>query len=97
MKRNYLILAITILSILAFSFVFFYSDKSAQADISSGPAPLQYLQKLSKSLKSAFASIFLSEAQADIVTGLIGYWNFDDTSGTTAADSSGLTFHSIDF
>lgn len=26
---------------------------------------------------------------ADITTGLLGYWNFDETSGPTAADSSG--------
>src|SRR4030042_5737253 len=35
--------------------------------------------------------IFYSQhsANADINTGLVGYWNFDATSGTTALDSSG--------
>ena len=30
-----------------------------------------------------------SFAYADITTGLVGYWKFDENSGTVAADSSG--------
>ncbi len=33
--------------------------------------------------------IFPKSSYADIATGLAGYWKFDETSGTTAADSSG--------
>ena len=31
---------------------------------------------------------FIPVARADITTGLVGYWNFDEGSGTNAADSS---------
>jgi hypothetical protein len=33
--------------------------------------------------------LFHNSARADITIGLVGYWNFDEGSGTTAADSSG--------
>ena len=38
-----------------------------------------------------FNSFFLihNSARADITTGLVGYWKFDEGSGTTATDSSG--------
>lgn len=36
-------------------------------------------------------SLFLDHknVSADITSGLIGYWKYDEASGTTAADSSG--------
>jgi len=33
--------------------------------------------------------LFLPVANADITTGLVGYWNFDEGNGTMAGDSSG--------
>jgi len=33
--------------------------------------------------------LFVNRSQADITTGLVGYWKFDEGSGTTVADSSG--------
>src|SRR3989344_4635920 len=50
-------------------------------------------------LKFKFFSIFvafiffflfpLTQANADIATGLVSHWKLDETSGTTAADSAG--------
>ncbi len=44
---------------------------------------------LSLALLFAFFSFDPNIVRADITTGLVGYWKFDETSGTSAADSSG--------
>ena len=33
--------------------------------------------------------VFITPARADIVTGLVGWWTFDEGSGTSANDYSG--------
>src|SRR3569623_1006054 len=49
--------------------------------------------KRSHLLKDCFVALLFVmtpwTAHADINDGLIGHWNFDETSGTVAADSSG--------
>jgi hypothetical protein len=42
---------------------------------------------------AATAMLCLNMARADITNGLIGHWTFDETSGATAADSSGNNNH----
>jgi hypothetical protein len=49
----------------------------------------------SPTLKSAFiltillGFLFVPHAHADLTTGLVGYWSFDDGTGTQAADFPG--------
>ena len=40
-------------------------------------------------LTAAIVSVFALSAPASAAGGLVGYWNFDETSGTATADSSG--------
>jgi hypothetical protein len=61
------------------------------AGIATGLAPLEEKQAISwvEYIKNLFI-IPVAQAQTpDLLTGLIGHWKFDETSGTTATDSSG--------
>ena len=37
--------------------------------------------------------VYLRLAGQDVSNGLIGHWQFDETAGTTASDSSGNNYH----
>jgi hypothetical protein len=52
---------------------------------------LRYLSICAGILSLLLGAVFLYPKiiKADITTGLVGYWNFNEGSGTTAADSSG--------
>jgi len=63
----------------------------------SWPAGSHEVKKMKKVNKKLFVGIVLvlffvfnlGIASADMTTGLVGYWNFEEGSGTIAADSSG--------
>jgi hypothetical protein len=48
---------------------------------------LHLLLTFSLALMGSF--LFISQVKADVTSGLVGYWNLDETSGTSAIDSSG--------
>ncbi len=80
---------------LSFTFVFAQDPiqiplGSYGAGITTGLAPLQYWKSSTQKFFREYVAIPSANAQtADIVTGLIGHWKFDEGSGTTASDSSG--------
>ncbi len=45
------------------------------------------MKKIALTILTALCLIIPNVAQADITTGLIHYWTFDDGSGTTAIDT----------
>src|SRR3990167_9799803 len=53
----------------------------------TGQATLQQLSSVLQALKTLLSSLF-PQTQAQ-TSGLVGYWTFDEGSGTTANDSSG--------
>jgi hypothetical protein len=81
-------------SFLIFSTLFFSFSPALQAQTlnpASSEATLDQLASILASLRDLISSLITkSEAQtADITTGLIGHWKFDEGAGTTASDSSG--------
>ncbi|OHA24320.1 MAG: hypothetical protein A3D50_02195 [Candidatus Taylorbacteria bacterium RIFCSPHIGHO2_02_FULL_44_12] len=89
LKRILSPLLICCFSLVALSFTLLPLAVHAQ-DITTGLAPLQYWRNVSQKFFTEYIAIPSARAQtADIVTGLIGHWKFDETSGTMASDSSG--------
>ena len=85
MKKYFFTLFIFILFLVPSLFYFFPSTFSQQSELAAISFRLS-------SLKTLFESLFSSSSAQTVsapTNGLVGYWNFDEGSGTAANDSSG--------
>ena len=58
-----------------------------------GIRPFFSLMKVFKLFLFLALPVYLRLAGQDVSNGLIGHWQFDETAGTTASDSSGNNYH----